>query len=68
MIGFSMNKRTVNIEEIIENKKLINVAQKTSIFMTSKRSISAIEEAKTIYDLNKKNDIPNLLSKEYKLR
>ena len=55
-------------DEILENQKLINVAQQTSMFMISDRSISAIEEAKTIYDLNKKNDIPNLLSKEYKLR
>ncbi len=37
------------------------------MFMTIDQSINAIEKAKSIYDLGKRDDIPNLLSKDYKL-
>jgi len=54
-------------DEVLENSNLINVAQQTSMFMTIDQSINAIEKAKSIYDLGKRDDIPNLLSKDYKL-
>lgn len=55
-------------DQVLENSNLINTSQQTSVFVTIDKSINAIEESKKIYDLSKRNDIPNLLSEKYKLK
>ncbi len=55
-------------EYVLKNDKLIEVAQQSSMAFISTPLVDAIEESKKVYDLSKRNEIPNLLSEEYKLR
>lgn len=55
-------------EDILKNSKLIEVSQQSSTAIVNNPFINVIEEAKNIYDLNKKDEIPNLLSEKYRLR
>lgn len=56
-------------EEILSNENLKNVSKQIQLAIRVGSSNSnVIEEAKEVYDLSKRNKIPNLLSKEYKLR
>lgn len=55
-------------EHILKNDKLIEVAKQSSMAFLSTPFVDTIEESKKVYDLSKRNEIPNLLSEEYKLR
>lgn len=55
-------------EHILKNNKLIEVSQQSPMAFISNPFADVIEESKKIYDLSKRNEIPNLLSEEYKLR
>jgi len=56
--------------EVLKNKKLIKVSQQSSLAFSMSSFSSAIEESKKIYDLNlsRIKEIPNLLSKRYKIK
>ncbi len=54
--------------DILQNKNLIDVSKQSSMVISTNPFTKAIEKAKDIYDLNKHNNIPNLLSEKYKLR
>lgn len=56
------------LSEILQNKNLIDVSKQSSMEIWTYPFTKAIEKAKDIYDLNKYNNIPNLLSEKYKLR
>lgn len=55
-------------EKVLKNDKLIEVSKQSSIALLSSPFLNAIEESKKVYDLSKRNEIPNLLNEEYKLR
>ena len=52
----------------MQNKDLIDVSKQSAIALSINPYIKAIDKAKDIYDLSKHNNIPNLLSEQYKLR
>ncbi|WP_221372837.1 hypothetical protein [Clostridium perfringens] len=53
---------------VLQNKDLIDVSKQSAIALSINPYIKAIDKAKDIYDLSKHNNIPNLLSEQYKLR
>lgn len=55
-------------QHILKNNKLIEVSQQSSIAFLSTPFADVTEESKKVYDLSKRNEIPNLLSEKYKLR
>lgn len=54
--------------DILENKNLVDISKQSAMAVASNPFTKAIEKAKDIYDLSQHNNIPNLLSKKYKLR
>lgn len=54
--------------DILQNQNLIDTSKQTSMALSDNTFISAIENAKEIYDLSKRNSIPNLLNEKYKVR
>ena len=55
-------------QHILKNDKLIEVSQQSSMAFLSTPFVDVTEESKKVYDLSKRNEIPNLLSEKYKLR
>ncbi|GAA0696943.1 hypothetical protein GCM10008904_01200 [Paraclostridium ghonii] len=55
-------------DEVLKDKKLVELSQLSSLTFLMDNFSSSIEEAKKIYDLSKYTEIPNLLSEKYKLR
>ena len=55
-------------QEILKHEKLIEVSKQTSFAFLTNPFLNVIENAKEIYDLSKRSEIPNLLSEKYKLR
>lgn len=53
-------------ESIIENEKLVDVSKQICDAMMLPGS-NVLEEAKCVYNLNRFNEIPNLLSEEFKI-
>lgn len=55
-------------DEVLNDKKLIEVSKQCSNIATIDPFINPYADLKEAYDLGKRNEIPNLLSKKYKLR
>ena len=55
-------------DNVLKNKKLIEVSKQSSMVSSSTPFVDVTEESKKVYDLSKRDEIPNLLSEEYKLR
>jgi len=55
-------------KEILKNDRLIEVSKQSSVAILDNPFVDARDGLKEIYDLSKMNEIPNLLSEQYKLR
>ena len=55
-------------KEILKHDRLIEISQQSSLAILENPFVDAREGLKEIYDLSKMNEIPNLLSEQYKLR
>lgn len=56
------------LKEILEHDKLIEISQQSSLAILSDPFLDARDGLKKIYDLHKRNEIPNILSEQYRLR
>ncbi|CEK34610.1 hypothetical protein UMC2_15661 [[Clostridium] sordellii] len=54
--------------EVLKNKNLINISKQSSNILTTNPFIDPYKALREGYDLNKRNEIPNLLNEKYKLR
>ncbi len=55
-------------KEILEHDRLIEVCQQSSVAILDNPLVDVTEALKEEYDLSRMNEIPNLLSEQYKLR
>lgn len=55
-------------QHILKDSKLIEVSKQSSIAFSSTFFVDVTEASKKVYDLSKRDEIPNLLSEKYKLR
>ena len=53
---------------LIKDKQLCDIGKQTTEVFAFDYNKSPLGEAKQAHDLNKRNEIPNLLSYQYKLR
>ena len=52
-------------EDVLKNQNLINTSKKSSIAIANHPFADALSSAIMEFSLSKRNEIPNLLSKEY---
>ena len=57
-----------SIISVIKDKQLCDIGKQTTEVFAFDYNKSPLGEAKQAHDLNKRNEIPNLLSYQYKLR